>query len=53
MTNPVKENYENGKCPDCNIDIPNDVIDGVACLNCDHIFWGEVEDGILDPNIEE
>ena len=36
--NIVKEAYEGGVCPDCHQVIPNDVVDGQACANCDFVF---------------
>ena len=39
ITNEVKDAYEEGICPDCNADIPDDVKDGEACKYCGHVFW--------------
>lgn len=36
--NAIKESYENGKCPDCGENIPDDVVDGQECLHCGHVF---------------
>lgn len=36
--NPVKAAYEFGECPDCCLDIPDDVVDGQACTVCGHVF---------------
>jgi len=35
----LTEAYEDGRCPDCCEDIPEDAIDGSNCLNCGHVFW--------------
>jgi len=37
--NHVKAAYENGRCPDCGEDIPEDVMHGQACSNCEHVFF--------------
>ena len=37
--NLVKSSYENGVCPDCHEKIPNNVVAGDCCTNCDHVFW--------------
>lgn len=39
MSNPVKNAYEKGKCPDCAEDIPDNVVEGQSCINCGHVFW--------------
>ena len=36
--NPVKLAYADGVCPDCDTGIPEDVVDGQSCENCDHVF---------------
>ena len=36
--------YEDGICPDCFEDIPDDAVDGSACSNCGHIFWVDNEE---------
>ena len=36
--NPVKLAYNDGVCPDCDTGIPEDVVDGQSCENCDHVF---------------
>lgn len=48
----VKGSYENGACPDCGYEIPNDVQDGDRCENCPHVFYDETKDNadITDPN---
>jgi hypothetical protein len=38
FSNPIKESYENGICPDCSSDIPDDVVHEASCVNCDHVF---------------
>ena len=35
----VKDAYMNGLCPDCQEEIPDDVVDGDACENCNHVFY--------------
>lgn len=30
--------YPNGQCPDCNSSIPQNVTEGEACTNCEHVF---------------
>ena len=37
--NEVKDCYENGVCPDSQEGIPNDVENGQACVNCEHVFY--------------
>jgi hypothetical protein len=46
--NAIKALYTNGECPDCQNDIPNDVVDGQSCITCDHVF-GEIRED--DDNI--
>ena len=41
--NPVKDNYENGECPDCFAEIPDDVGEGDECQNCGHVFYLQSE----------
>jgi DNA-directed RNA polymerase subunit RPC12/RpoP len=36
--NPIKDSYEDGKCPDCGKEIPDDVVDGEDCQDCPHVF---------------
>jgi rubredoxin len=48
--NPIKDAYEDGECPDCGQDIPNDVTDGDACSNCGHVFTEEKADD--DPAVD-
>lgn len=38
MINHVKDQYEDGVCPDCGQDIPVDSVLEAACENCGHIF---------------
>ena len=38
FSNPIKDSYEDGKCPDCGEDIDDAVVDGVECENCGHGF---------------
>ena len=42
--NPIKDCYPDGRCPDCETTIPDDVREGEECVNCGHIFWLERED---------
>ena len=34
----VKDNYEDGICPDCSLDIPSNTVNGDECVNCGHVF---------------
>lgn len=36
---PVKDDYENGECPDCGTPIPDEATAGDECSNCGHVFW--------------
>lgn len=38
----VRDDYENGECPDCGLDIPVDAVVGSACENCEHVFAGNL-----------
>ena len=38
MINNVKDQYEDGVCPDCGEDIPEDSVFEAACDNCGHVF---------------
>ena len=40
----VKSCYEDGVCPDCGEDIPDDAVEGQECENCGHVFCYETED---------
>ena len=40
--NIIKDSYENGECPDCGKDIPDDVSGGDECSNCGHVFYSLV-----------
>ena len=42
--NPIKNNYNEGVCPDCIENIPDDVSSGDACRNCGHVFYAPVDD---------
>jgi rubredoxin len=46
--NAIKESYPNGVCPDCGETIPDDVVNGQACANCEHVFIEERPDD--EPN---
>jgi len=35
----VKDNYEDGICPDCAEPIPDDATGGESCVNCGHVFY--------------
>jgi hypothetical protein len=47
IENDVKNAYPNGKCPDCLMEIPDDVHDGDECQNCGHVFYSYFVD-VLD-----
>lgn len=42
----IKELYENGKCPDCYLKIPENATEGDGCENCEHVFnaLGKLDD---------
>ena len=42
----IKDDYDNGECPDCYEDIPDDMVEGGECENCGHVFYSEVNDDI-------
>ena len=44
--NIIKDSYENGECPDCGKNIPDDVSGGDGCSNCGHIFYGRPDYGM-------
>jgi hypothetical protein len=46
--NLIKDSYENGECPDCGEDIPNDVSNGDGCSNCSHVFYSPVKPDITE-----
>jgi hypothetical protein len=48
MSNPVKDSYDGGMCPDCDEPIPDDVNEGDSCKNCGHVFWEDTEDDFYD-----
>jgi len=52
-TNIVKDSYENGECPDCGEDIPNDVSNGDGCSNCGHVFYSPVKPDITEATLME
>ena len=35
----IQDAYEDGVCPDCQEEIPEDTVDGEECKNCGHVFW--------------
>ena len=49
--NIIKGSYENGECPDCGEDIPNDVSNGDGCSNCSHVFYSPVKPEV--PELDE
>lgn len=40
----VKEEYEDGVCPDCGEEIPEEATEGESCSNCEHVFCFERAD---------
>ena len=34
----IKNDYEDGECPDCQLEIPVSTNEGDECSNCDHVF---------------
>lgn len=34
----IKDNYEDGECPDCGDPIPDTAVAGDNCTNCEHVF---------------
>ena len=42
-TNPIRDIYSNGMCPDCGEDIPVDAEEGGQCENCGHV-WCDTEE---------
>lgn len=44
--NEVKRAYDDGICPDCGEEIPDDVAEGDACKNCRYVFNRIHEDSI-------
>lgn len=50
MSNPVKDCYEDGICPDCCEPIPDNIVDGEGCTNCGHVFCLPAPD---DDNFED
>ena len=35
----LKDLYQDGECPDCGEEIPDDAEPGCECKNCGHVFW--------------
>jgi len=35
----IKDAYVLGICPDCQVPIPDDIVEGGECFNCGHVFW--------------
>lgn len=50
--NAIKESYQDGQCPDCGETIPDDVVDGQACLHCGHVFYEERPDDGPDESMD-
>ena len=48
----IKDNYENGECPDCGDPIPDDIVDGGECSNCGHVFYEEMKNDDKDTEEE-
>ncbi len=44
--NTIKDSYEDGICPDCGEEIPDDVVEGQACENCEHAFYEYIPDPV-------
>ena len=42
LDNPIKLSYDDGVCPDCGLEIPDDVVEGQGCANCEHAFYKEM-----------
>jgi hypothetical protein len=51
--NHVKAAYEDGICPDCDNEIPDDVEEGEACAVCGHVFWSGDNDDDYDGQPDE
>jgi len=51
--NIIKDSYENGECPDCGEDIPDDVSNGDGCSNCSHVFYSPVKPDITEATLED
>lgn len=41
VSNPIKESYHDGRCGDCGMLIPDDVVEGQTCDECGHAFFAE------------
>lgn len=39
----IKDSYEGGVCPDCQENIPDDVMEGQECDNCGHVFYAQIK----------
>jgi DNA-directed RNA polymerase subunit RPC12/RpoP len=48
----MRENYENGECPDCGEEIPDDMPEGGECANCGHVFHLPQEDDDCESDYE-
>lgn len=35
---PIKDGYDDGVCPDCQEEIPDDAVEGEECSNCGHVW---------------
>jgi O-acetyl-ADP-ribose deacetylase (regulator of RNase III) len=49
-TNKIKDSYDFGLCPDCNTEIPDEVLDGESCSNCGHVFYEVDPDNLFPDN---
>ena len=45
----ISEEYESGLCPDCNLSIPNNAVEGDECINCGHVWWNTKPRFPADP----
>lgn len=52
MMNAIKDSYPNGECPDCGEAIPDDVVEGQACSNCEHVFTTEQPNDEPDDSMD-
>lgn len=50
--NTIKAAYHNGECPDCGDEIPDDVQEGQACANCEHVFGEERPNNEPDESMD-
>ena len=51
--NPIKASYPDGVCPDCGTDIPDNVVSGQACIECEHVFVENTpDDDYMDDSMD-